>query len=127
AQPGSTGTAVRDVIQREMAQRLRIDPRVKEAMAEAFAVVLDEFRDATLRDSVVLESVGRQIHGVTGGQMREFAQRLRNAAPKPLTEELILAWVDVHYQGTGTWPTVSSGAVYDVPEETWRGLDRALR
>ena len=93
-QPGSTGAAVREAIHQEMARRLRIDPMVKKAMAEAFAVVLDEFRAVTLKDSAVLESVGRQVHGVTGGQMREFAQRLRDAAPRPLTEELILAWAD---------------------------------
>jgi hypothetical protein len=45
---------------------------VKKAMAEAFAVVLEEFRDVTLKDSAVLESVGRQVHGVTGGQMRSL-------------------------------------------------------
>ena len=49
-------------------------------MAEAFAVVLDEFREVTLKDSVVLESVGRQVHRITGGQMREFARRLRDDA-----------------------------------------------
>ena len=59
------------------------------AMAEAFAVVLEEFRDVTLKDSAVLESVGRQVHGVTGGQMQEFAQRLRDAAPRPLTGQTI--------------------------------------
>ena len=74
---------------------------VKKAMAEAFAVVLEEFRDVTLKDSAVLESVGRQVHGVTGGQMREFAQRLRDAAPRPLTEEQILAWADAHHERTG--------------------------
>ena len=62
--------------------RLRIDPMVKKAMAEAFAVVLEEFRDATLKDSAVLESVGRQVHGVTGGQMREFAQAVARCSTK---------------------------------------------
>ena len=100
---------------------------VKKAMAEAFAVVLDEFRDATLKDSAVLESVGRQIHGVTGGQMREFAQRLRDAALRPLTAEQILAWSDMHLQRTGDWPTQRSGPVLDALDETWKGIDSALR
>ena len=72
AQAGPTGIAARQAIHNEIAKRLRIDPKVKEAMTEAFAAVLTEFRNATLKDSAVLESVGRQIHGVTGGQMREF-------------------------------------------------------
>ena len=45
SQPGSTGEAAREAIQREVARRLRIDPLVKKAMEEAFAVVLEEFRD----------------------------------------------------------------------------------
>ena len=49
---------MREAIQREIARRLRIDPMVKQAMAEAFAVVLEEFRDVTLKDSAVLASVG---------------------------------------------------------------------
>jgi hypothetical protein len=127
AQETATGEAVGEAIRREVATRLRIDPMVKKAMAEAFAVVLDEFRDVTLKDSAVLESVGRQVHGVTGGQMREFAQRLRDAAPRPLTEEQILAWADAHFATNGTWPRVDSGAIHDTVGETWADVDRALR
>jgi hypothetical protein len=127
AQTTSSGAAARQAIQREIATRLRIDPVVKKAMAEAVAVVLDEFRAVTLKDSVVLESVARQVHGVTGGQMREFAQRLRDAVPSPLTEEQILAWADAHQQKFGEWPNVNTGTVCDASDETWRGLDGALR
>ena len=110
----------------EVAKRLRIDPMVKKAMEEAFAVVLDEFRTVTLKDSAVLESVRRQVHGVTGGQMREFAQRLRDAAPRPLTEEQILAWADKHYERTAQWPRSQTGLVIDAPVETWGNLNIAL-
>jgi hypothetical protein len=115
------------VIHREIAKQLRIDPMVKNAMAEAFAVVLDEFRDVTLQDSAVLESVGRQVHGVTGGQMQEFAQRLRDAAPRLLTEGQILAWADAHLESTTEWPNNSSGPVVDAPGEVWKNVDAALR
>jgi hypothetical protein len=57
AQPNE-GANVGEAIRHEIARRLRIHPEVKKAMVEAFAVVLDEFRDVTLKDSVVLESVG---------------------------------------------------------------------
>jgi hypothetical protein len=127
AQTTSDGAAVRETIQREMATRMRIDPQVKQAMAEAFAVVLEVFRDVTLNDSTVLESVGRQIHGVTGGQMREFSQRLRDAVPKPLTEEQILEWADVRHEATKEWPKVMSGAVLAAPEENWANLNQALQ
>jgi hypothetical protein len=98
SQTASTGRAVREAIKQEVARRLRIDPLVKKAMAETFAVVLEEFRDVTLKQSALLGSVGRQVHRVTGGQMREFAQRLRDAVPRPLTEEQVLSWADAHYE-----------------------------
>lgn len=44
AQTTSDGAAVRNAIQREISARLRIDLQVKMAMADAFAVVLEEFR-----------------------------------------------------------------------------------
>src|SRR5262249_38567069 len=94
---------------------------------EAFAAVLGEFRDATLQRSAVLESVGRQVHGVTGGQMREFAQRLRDAAPRPLTEEMILAWADEHHRRWDDWPKAASGAIEDAPGEIWKTIDNLLR
>jgi len=127
SQPGPGGEAGREAIYREVARRLRIDPMVKKAMEEAFAVVLEEFRAATLEGSDVLESIGRQVHQVTGGLMREFAQRLREAAPRPLTEEQVLAWADAYYARTGDWPTVLSGAIDNVEGETWNNCDQALR
>ena len=122
-----TSDAVQDAIQQEIAKRVRIDPTVKKAMAEAFAVVLEVFRDVTLKDSAVLESVGRQVHGMTGGQMREFCERLRSAAASPVTEQQILAWADAHYQRSEKWPNRECGPVLDIQGETWRRLDNALR
>jgi superfamily II DNA or RNA helicase len=127
AQTTAAGTSARKAIHEEIAKRLRIDPMVKKAMTEAFAVVLEEFRDATLKDSAVLESVGRQIHGITGGQMREFTKRLRDAMPRPLTEEQILAWADAHHERTGEWPKVVTEPIANFPDETWRAIDAALR
>jgi hypothetical protein len=121
------GSAARKAIQREIATRLRIDPKVKQAMSEAFAVVLEEFRDATLGDSAVLESVGRQVHGVTGGQMRKFAQRLRDAVPRPLTEDQILLWSDAHFQRTNQWPGQGAGPVHESPGDSWSLIDQCLR
>ena len=121
------GAAVREAIQQEVAKRLRIDPMVKEAMAEAFAVVLEEFRDVTLKDSAVLESVGRQVHGVTGGQMQDFAKRLRDAESPPLTIDLIIKWGESHRERTGDWPSLKSGVVFDAPAEKWHDIDVSLR
>jgi hypothetical protein len=100
---------------------------VKKAMEEAFAAVLNEFRTATLQGSAVLESIGRQVHGVTGGQMREFARRLRDATPRLLTEEQILAWADAFNARMASWPGQESGAIAEAPGETWLAVDIALR
>jgi hypothetical protein len=127
SQPGSAGEAVREAIRREVAQRLRIEPMVKRAMEAAFAAMLNEFRVATLEGSAVLESVGRQVHGATGGQMREFAKRLRDAAPRPLTEEQILGWADTHRGRTGKWPHMESGIIRDSSGETWANVNAALQ
>jgi hypothetical protein len=127
SQSGPTGEIARAAIHREVARRLRIEPMVKRAMEAAFAVVLNEFRAATLEGSAILESVGRQVHGVTGGQIRAFARRLRDAAPRPLTEKLILAWVDEHHRQTGEWPGRDSGTIGAAPGETWSGIDAALK
>jgi hypothetical protein len=126
-QASSGGAAFREAIQGEIAKRLRIDPMVKKAMAEAFAVLVNEFRDATLSNSAVMESVGRQIHTVTGGQIEAFAKRLRDASPKPLTAVQILEWADAHCERTGKWPVSHSGPIADAPWETWINIDIALR
>ena len=128
AQPGASGAKACEAIHEEVAKRLRIDPTVKKAMEEAFARRAEEFRGVPRsNDSVVLESVRRQVHGVTGGQMREFAQRLRDAAPRPLTEEMILEWADAYYSRNNEWPVIDSGPVRDEPGETWAIVDAALR
>ena len=126
-QEDAAGAQAREAVRREVARRLRILPEIKQAMEEAFAAVLNEFRDATLQKSAVLESVGRQVHRVTGGQMREFAQRLREAAPRPLTEEQILAWADAHCKRSGKWPHMESGSVVDCPGENWASVNAALQ
>jgi hypothetical protein len=120
------GAKACEAVRREVARRLRIQPEIKQAMAEAFAAVLDAFRDTTLQKSAVLESVSRQVHGVTGGQMQEFAKRLRDAAPPPLTEEQIVAWADEYHKRSNRWPTRTSGPVQDT-NETWEALDGALK
>jgi Type III restriction enzyme, res subunit len=125
-QGDAEGAAAREAVRQEVARRLRIRPEIRQAMEEAFAAVLNEFRDATLQKSAVLESVGRQVHGVTGGQMRDFAQRLRDAAPRPLTEEQILVWADAQHERTSQWPKVDAGEVVDAPGETWVNINAAL-
>ncbi len=43
-----------------------------------------------------------------------------------LTEELILSWIDDHFQRTGSWPSCDSGVVLAAPRELWRNINSAL-
>src|SRR5262249_37154304 len=70
--------------------------------------------------------------GLPGGSsLRRLLARkrgLRNPmALPPLTEDEILRWADLHCQRTGAWPQRRTGRVADAPEETWAGVDNALR
>ena len=127
SQPGSTGEAVREAIQREVARRLRIDPMVKKAMAEAFAVVLNEFRDATLKDRRCWRAWGGRCMASRAGRCGSSPSGLRDAVPRPLTEEQILAWADAYYQQVGEWPQCKAGPLVVAQGETWAAVDTALR
>jgi hypothetical protein len=59
--------------------------------------------------------------------MQKFAGRLRDAAPRPLTEQEILEWADAHNETTSEWPRVQSGAVMAAPEENWANLNQLLQ
>lgn len=125
--PGEIGGKAARAVDGQVARRLRIDPQVQAAMKEAFAQVLVQFRDATLAHAPALDTLGRQMHVLTGGKMREFARRLADACPRPLTESDILAWADAHHAASGRWPTAESGPVGAAPGETWAAVDSALR
>ncbi len=43
-----------------------------------------------------------------------------------LTVATILRWADRYYEVTGVWPRWNSGAIPNVPGETWQQIDRAL-
>ncbi|HEV3383255.1 MAG TPA: hypothetical protein VG097_00500 [Gemmata sp.] len=44
----------------------------------------------------------------------------------PLSEKLILAWADSHYQRTGQWPKKTSGSIVDAPSEKWISVGSSL-
>ncbi len=72
------------------------------------------------------------LRGLPGGSSlaRLLAERrgVRNLQDLPqLTLGQILAWADAHHRRTGEWPGDAPIPVADAPEETWAGLDTALR
>jgi hypothetical protein len=51
--------------------------------------------------------------------------RNRKSLPRLFLDK-ILAWVHAYRQGTGQWPTRTSGVITDAPDETWANVDQAL-
>lgn len=127
AVPGAIGEQATDRLEQVVEARVRIHPEVAQAMQDAFAAVVVEFREATLDRSTALDLLGRQVHSLTGGAMQSFARRLAAAGPRTLTEKQILAWADEHHAPSGQWPTAASGVVQTALDETWGAIDQALR
>jgi hypothetical protein len=55
-------------------------------------------------------------------------RNVRNPACLPtLSPQQILAWADAHRRRVGQWPTQLSGPIVESPDDTWKGIDGALR
>ncbi|MBV9125082.1 MAG: hypothetical protein JO112_17135 [Planctomycetes bacterium] len=66
--------------------------------------------------------------GVSLARLLALKRHARNRTSlPPLEVKAILAWADDHQQHTGAWPNSDSGPVRAAPEETWKGIDMALR
>lgn len=53
---------------------------------------------------------------------------IHNAWTRPdLSILLILSWVDAWHERTGQWPLIESGPIPEAPNETWNGINHALR
>lgn len=70
--------------------------------------------------------------GLPGGsslarlRAQERGVRKRNYLP-PLRVSRVLRWAQAHFDRFGTWPKRYSGTIADAPQETWEGIDAALR
>ena len=67
-----------------------------------------------------------------GSSLRELLFKKGCGVPDPsgrppLSPEKILQWADLHFQRADAWPKYHSGPIVDAPEETWSGVDAALR
>ena len=70
--------------------------------------------------------------GLPGGSslarfLHEHRKKCNPKSKPPLTLKKILAWADAYHEHTGKWPTAKSGPVADAPDETWNGIEDALR
>lgn len=63
----------------------------------------------------------RQIHDAF------LKEGLKPKGKPPLSVRRILAWADIHFERTNTWPTQYSGRLLTEPTENWGAIDQALR
>ena len=72
------------------------------------------------------------LRGLPGGSSlprllsKHRGARNHRALP-PFRVKQIFAWARAHHRRTGQWPTATSGAIAEVPEETWNRVDCALQ
>ncbi len=72
--------------------------------------------------------------GLSGGTTLARLLAAKRGAPypigsvprSPLTKKLILEWARAHYERTGVWPSLTSGAVVGVDDESWSAVGSAL-
>jgi hypothetical protein len=72
------------------------------------------------------------LRGLPGGSslaqlLAEYRQVRHQHQLPPMRARQILAWGDAHFRRTGGWPTSASGPIAEVPGDSWRGVDQALR
>jgi hypothetical protein len=81
--------------------------------------------------SAVHTALVRGKRGLPGGvslpQLLERHRGVRNhLSARPLSEVLILRWVDDHHRRTGHYPKHNDGPILSTPQETWSGVENAL-
>jgi superfamily II DNA or RNA helicase len=66
--------------------------------------------------------------GTSVARLLQEHRKARNPANLPdINEEQILQWADFFHTNKGRWPSSDSGKVADSPDETWRGINNALK
>ena len=68
---------------------------------------------------------GKGLNGILADHRGRTVWHKKRASE--LSVEQILAWADTHHATNGRWPIIQSGALAEVPEESWVSIDRALR
>jgi hypothetical protein len=91
--------------------------RIAEAPEETWAAV-----DAALSQGCRGLPVGSALARL----LREGRGVEHNLARHRLTADRILDLADAYHERHGRWPTLASGPVEGVPQETWKKLDEAL-
>jgi hypothetical protein len=73
-------------------------------------------------------ALGKGHRGLPGGtSLASLLDAQRPRRPRLLTVAMIEEWAVSHLRATGSWPNICSGPVRDLPDETWKRVDRSLR
>jgi hypothetical protein len=87
---------------------------------------IDAAPDETWKGIAMALRLGHR--GLRGGtSLARLLDDHRPRRPRLLTVAMIEAWALSHHRATGYWPNICSGRVRDLPDETWKRIDRALR
>ena len=91
--------------------------------------ITDSLGETWLAVDMALRHGRRQLPGGSSLAILLAEKRgMLNRANRPdLTIELILKWADAYFARTGRWPNLESGAILESPEESWAGVNHALR
>ena len=78
------------------------------------------------------EALRRRERGLSGySSLADLLAACRGAGnltgPPRLRIDQILAWADSYHVANGCWPIAEPVAVAEAPEESWEGIDQALR
>jgi hypothetical protein len=85
-------------------------------------------RDVAGRRPSVARGVARPDQRKSLAQLLAERWEIRNRTNFPrLGQRQILTWANQFYRQNGSWPTAKSGVIRQAPEETWHGVNQALR
>lgn len=140
---GDAGRKVREAARRAAEARsadwakataIREDAGFDALLDSIFARIQEEFRDETLEGSPLLHAVETQIHGLTGGRMSSFMERMRDAFPRLVTHAMIHSWLTKHFAACGGAKELPKSSAWVPGKEphkkgaalTWGEVEKAL-
>lgn len=127
SQTGEAGDRVKRRLIAAIAAELKIDTPMKQAIHQAFNNVLLDLDSYAIVHSSVIEQIEVQTVALTGADILTVAGVL--AQTRPLTPEWLCSVIREYMkQNRGRTPNEgTAGSPPSFPEETWTGIDRAIR
>jgi superfamily II DNA or RNA helicase len=123
--PGSTGDNVCSKVRRIAKQNITLSPKVDKTLRKIYEEIVNEFRDETLDESKSLIGLVNQVHAITGGNIKDFCQRLigNNIV---YTIDQVKEWTNIFFKENNKLPNNHNGNI-DETNITWSNLDSYFR